>query len=180
VTIGHDVPAGPVWIDQDATVRLQVLAHSLHRVGPRGKPAMNATTVREVMTKNPLCLPETASVQQAARAMRDSHIGDVLVINSNEKLAGIVTDRDIVVRAVADGLDAKHVPLGRIMSRPEHTLEPDEPIERTLELMRKANVRRIPVVENGRPLGIVSLGDLAVERDPNSVLGRISSSPANN
>jgi CBS domain-containing protein len=141
---------------------------------------MTANTVHEVMTKNPLCLPETASVQQAARAMRDSHIGDVLVLDSNEKLAGIVTDRDIVVRAVADGLDPRHVPLGRIMSKSEHTIEPDDPIDRTIELMRKANVRRIPVVENGRPLGIVSLGDLAVERDPNSVLGSISSAPANN
>ena len=141
---------------------------------------MTATTVREVMTKNPLCLPETASVQQAARAMRDSHIGDVLIIDSNEKLAGIVTDRDIVVRAVADGLDPRHVPLGRIMSNSEYTLEPDDSIERAIELMRKANVRRIPVVENDRPRGIVSLGDLAVERDPNSVLGRISSAPANN
>jgi CBS domain-containing protein len=141
---------------------------------------MTATTVREVMTKNPLCLPETASVQQAARAMRDSHIGDVLVLNSNEQLAGIVTDRDVVVRAVADGLDPRHVPIGRIMSKPEYTLEPDDPIDRAIELMRKANVRRIPVIENERPRGIVSLGDLGIERDPQSVLGRISSAPANN
>jgi CBS domain-containing protein len=179
VAIGHDVPAGRVVTRQDAILMLHDLAHSLQQ-WVEGDPAMTATNIRDVMTKNPLCLPETASVLQAARAMRDSHIGDVLVTDSSDKLAGIVTDRDIVVRAAADGLDPRHVPLGRIMSKPEYTLEPDDSIDRAIQLMSKAGVRRIPVVENGRPLGIVSLGDLAVERDPNSVLGRISGAPANN
>lgn len=142
---------------------------------------MQTNTVRDVMTKNPLSLPETASLSQAARAMRDSHIGVVLVTDSSDKLAGLVTDRDIVVRAIADGQDPKHVPLSRILSRPEYELQPDAPIDRAVKMMSDAKVRRLPVVdENGRCVGIVSLGDLAVARDPQSALGRISGAPSNN
>lgn len=139
-----------------------------------------ANTVREVMTKNPLSLPDTASLSQAARAMRDAHIGVVLVTDSSDKLAGLVTDRDIVVRAIADGQDPNHIPLSRVLSKPEFKLEPDAPIDRAVKMMSDANVRRIPVVEDGRCVGIVSLGDLAVVRDPKSVLGQISAAPSNN
>lgn len=142
---------------------------------------MQTNTVRDVMTKNPLSLPETASLSQAARAMRDSHIGVVLVTDSSDKLAGLVTDRDIVVRAIAEGQDPNHVPLSRVLSKPEFELEADAPIDRAVKMMSDGKIRRIPVVdERGRCIGIVSLGDLAVARDPKSVLGRISDSPANN
>ena len=143
--------------------------------------ASPTTTVREVMTKNPLALPETASAAQAARAMRDAHIGVVLIHDRNDQLAGLVTDRDIVVRAIASGEDPRHVPLSRISSKPEHKLEPTDTVGRAVELMSQANIRRIPVVEDGgRCVGIVSLGDLAVARDPNSALGKISGAPSNN
>ena len=132
------------------------------------------------MTKNPLSLPETASLAQAARAMRDSHIGVVLVNDSSDKLAGLVTDRDIVVRAIADGQDPNHIPLSRILSKAEHKLSPDATIDSAIKMMSQANIRRIPVVEDGRCVGIISLGDLAVARDPNSALGQISSAPSNN
>src|SRR5690606_36684182 len=114
-----------------------------------------------------------ASLAQAARAMRDSHIGAVLVNDGNDKLAGLVTDRDIVVRAIADGQDPNNVPVSRVLSKAEHKLEPGDSIDRAVRLMSEANIRRIPVVEDGRCVGIVSLGDLAVERDPDSTLGRI-------
>lgn len=140
----------------------------------------NANTVRDVMSKNPLALPETASLAQAARAMRDSHIGVVLVNNGDDKLAGLVTDRDIVVRAVADGQDPNSIPLSRVLSKPEHKLEPDASIDSAVKLMSEAKVRRVPVMEDGRCIGIVSLGDLAIERDPDSALGKISSAPSNN
>jgi CBS domain-containing protein len=140
----------------------------------------NANTVRDVMSKNPLALPETASLAQAARAMRDSHIGVVLVNNGDDKLAGLVTDRDIVVRAIADGQDPNNIPLSRVLSKPEHKLEPDASIESAVKLMSEAKIRRVPVMEDGRCVGIVSLGDLAIERDPDSALGKISSAPSNN
>jgi len=142
---------------------------------------MQTNTVRDVMTKNPLSLPESASLSQAARAMRDSHIGVVLVTDSSDKLAGLVTDRDIVVRAIAEGQDPNHVPLSRVLSKPEYELEADAPIDRAVKMMSDAKVRRLPVVdEQGRCIGIVSLGDLAVARDPKSALGRISGAPSNN
>jgi len=140
----------------------------------------NATTIRDIMSKNPLTLPETASLAQAARAMRDSHIGMVLVNDGDDKLAGLVTDRDIVVRSIADGQDPNNVSVSQVLSKPEHKLEPDASIDSAVRLMSDANVRRIPVMEDGRCIGIVSLGDLAVERDPDSVLGRISNAPSNN
>lgn len=139
-----------------------------------------ANIVRDVMSKNPLTLPETASLAQAARAMRESHIGAVLVNDGNDKLAGLITDRDIVVRAIADGQDPNNIPVSRVCSKADFKLDPNDSVDNAVKLMSDANVRRIPVVEDGRAIGIVSLGDLAVARDPDSVLGRISRAPANN
>lgn len=136
-------------------------------------------TVREVMTKNPLCLPETATLAQAASLMRDSHIGVVLVNDSGERLTGLLTDRDIIVRAIADGQDPNQVSVGRISSAPRHSLPPDASIDQAVQLMSRAAIRRIPVVEDGHAVGIVSLGDLAIARNPDSVLGQISSAPSN-
>jgi CBS domain-containing protein len=153
----------------------------MHQLRDEEIPAMqSANTVREVMTKNPLSLPDTASLSQAARAMRDSHIGVVMVTDSSDKLAGLVTDRDIVVRAIAEGQDPNHVPLSRVLSKPEFKLEPDASIDQAIKMMSQASIRRLPVVEDGRCVGVVSLGDLAVARDPKSTLGRISSAPSNN
>ena len=140
----------------------------------------HANTVREVMTQNPLTLSSKARLVDAAAAMRDSHIGAVLINDANDQLAGLLTDRDIVVRAIADGKDPKEVEIGRILSKPLHQIEPDASIDSAIKMMSEANVRRIPVVQDGRCVGIVSLGDLAVERDPKSTLGRISAAPSNN
>jgi CBS domain-containing protein len=136
-------------------------------------------TVREVMTKNPVTLSSKARLTEAAAAMRDAHIGVVLVKDEDDNLAGLLTDRDIVVRAIADGEDPQKVEVGRILSKPEYQLEPDASIDSAVKMMSQANIRRIPVVENGRCVGIVSLGDLAIERDPESALGRISAAPSN-
>jgi len=111
--------------------------------------------------------------------MAERDIGDVLVAE-NTGLIGIVTDRDIVVRAVAAGLDMRTTRLGEIVTRDLVTIEPDEPVSRAAELMRENAARRLPVVEGDRPAGIVSLGDLAMEREPGSVLADISVAPANN
>jgi CBS domain-containing protein len=140
----------------------------------------NATTVREVMTKNPVTLSDTAVIAEAARAMRDSKIGVVLVNDDNDELEGLITDRDIVVRAIADGKDPQQTPVKGILSHPKHQLEPNASIDSAVKMMSESNVRRIPVIENNRCVGIVSLGDLAIERDPKSALGRISSAPPNN
>ncbi|KIG13857.1 CBS domain protein [Enhygromyxa salina] len=131
-----------------------------------------------VMTRDPLTLPSSASLTQAAGAMRDNDIGSILVVDGDAKLAGIVTDRDIIVRAIADGQDPNKVPVSRIVSKPKTTLSPNDSLDRAVELMGSNSIRRIPVVDDGRVVGIVSLGDLAAIRDPKSVLGQISTAPA--
>jgi CBS domain-containing protein len=135
--------------------------------------------VRDVMTKNPIALEADQPVTVAARRMREAEVGDVLVTRDGD-LCGIVTDRDIVVRCVASGGDPETTALGRICSEAVATLRPDDDADRAVALMKQHAVRRIPVVDDGRLVGIVSLGDLAVERDRSSALGSISAAPANN
>jgi CBS domain-containing protein len=110
--------------------------------------------------------------------MRKADIGDVIVM-ANGQICGIVTDRDIVVRAVAEGWDPATTELADICSQDLTTVSPSDSIDRAVQLMRQKAVRRLPVVENGRAVGIVSIGDLALERDPQSALSDISAAPPN-
>jgi CBS domain-containing protein len=136
-----------------------------------------ARTVADVMTSAPTALEAARVVSDAARAMRDSDIGDVLVTEEG-RLIGIMTDRDVVVRVLGEGLDPASTSLGAVCSRELTTVGPGDAIETAAARMRERAVRRVPVVEDGRPVGIVALGDLAVEREPESVLGTISAAPA--
>ena len=138
-----------------------------------------ATSVREMMTPDPITVSSSASLFEAAKIMRDSSIGDVIVLDNKDKLCGIVTDRDITVRAVADGRDPKSTQLGDICSKQVTTLQPDSSVKEAIQLMRDQAIRRLPVIENGKPVGIVSLGDLAVEQDDHSALADISAAPPN-
>jgi CBS domain-containing protein len=137
-----------------------------------------AQQIRELMTPNPVALPGTASVHEAARAMRDAEIGDVIVIENNQ-VCGIVTDRDIVVRLVAEAQDPATTTVADLCRHALVTIAPTDSIEQAVRLMRTHAIRRLPVVEGGQAVGIVSLGDLAVERDPDSALGEISAAPPN-
>jgi CBS domain-containing protein len=132
------------------------------------------TTVEDIMTTDLTTLPMSAPIEQAARLMRDEDIGDVIVINDEGAIVGLLTDRDITVRAIADGLDPSDTPVGDICSADLVTAEPRQNVDQVLTLMRQQAVRRIPVVEGDRPVGIVSIGDLAVEREPDSALAAIS------
>lgn len=135
--------------------------------------------VREVMTPNPIILNRDATAQEAAQQMRDAGVGDVLV-QEDGSLLGIVTDRDIVVRVVADGKSAEQTHLGECCSDQLHTLSPDTDAEEAVQTMREFAVRRVPVVENGQAVGIVSIGDLATSREEHSALADISAAPPNN
>jgi len=137
-----------------------------------------AQLVRDVMTPNPVTLPATASLVEGALAMRDFDVGDVLVLD-NGHICGIVTDRDIVVRGIAGGNYPATVKLAEICSRDLTTLSPTDRVEDAVNYMREKAIRRLPVVDGGKPVGIVSLGDLAVERDPHSALSDISAAPPN-
>ena len=140
--------------------------------------AISPQTVHDVMTFNLTTLPLSASVLDAAHAMRDANIGDVLVVD-NGKLRGIVTDHDLVIRALAEGREPSSTTLADICSQELSTVSPADSVDHAVQLMRQKALRRLPVVENGRPVGIVSLGDLAQNRDPQSALGEISAAPPN-
>jgi CBS domain-containing protein len=142
------------------------------------KIELRGDSIRDVMTPEPVTVATTTSLEQAARHMRDAGIGNVIVLEG-EQITGILTDRDIVVRAVAEGWDPSQTPVGDVASRELTTISPDETVDAAVALMRERSIRRLPVVESGRPVGIVSLGDLALERDPDSCLGEISAAPPN-
>jgi len=135
-------------------------------------------TVRDVMTTDLVTCPSSAPVKDAAGYMRDRNIGDVLVVDDGS-VRGIVTDRDIVVRCVADGADVRQAKVGDMCSADLTTVRADAPIEEAARIMRDNALRRLPVVDNGRPVGIVSVGDLAVDADPSSALGGISAARPN-
>lgn len=136
--------------------------------------------VRDVMTPNPVVVAAQTSLVEAARQMRDLGVGSVIVTQDNTT-AGILTDRDIVVRGLANGGDVEAMTVGEVCSHDSlASVAADEDAASAAEVMRSHAVRRLPVVDGGRLVGVVSLGDLAAERDPNSVLGAISSAPPNN
>jgi CBS domain-containing protein len=137
-----------------------------------------AQNIRSVMTPNPNTLSKTATVAEAARAMRDANIGDIIVLDG-ERTCGILTDRDIVVRAVAEGRDLATTKVADICSQELITMSPTDSVEDAVRLMRDKAIRRLPVIEGGKPVGVVSIGDLAVSQDPHSALGHISAAPAN-
>ncbi len=137
-------------------------------------------TLRDVMTRDPVCLPVSASAADAARQMALHEIGDVVVVDDDSSaLVGLVTDRDLVVRVIAMDHDAKAAPLGDVCTREVVSLSPQDSVEDAVTLMRTHAIRRMPVVQDGKPVGLVTLGDLSLDRDPTSVLADISRAPSN-
>ncbi|MGW0364539.1 CBS domain-containing protein [Streptomyces sp. NPDC002990] len=137
-----------------------------------------AQKIREIMTERLVTVGEGTSVHDAACRMRDEGIGDVLVTDDGH-LRGLVTDRDLVVRALAEGKDPENTTVGEICSADVVSVGPDDDVDRAVSLMRDHSLRRLPVVEGDRAVGIVSLGDLAIERDEKSALADISAAESN-
>ncbi len=124
--------------------------------------------VRDVMTSNPRTVSPNDSIQVAARIMREEDCGVVPVVE-NGRPVGIVTDRDIVIRAVADGTGDKSV--REIQTTDLVFVKPDASTKDAEKLMSERQIRRLPVVENDRLIGIVSLGDIAVKEGKDSRTG---------
>jgi CBS domain-containing protein len=124
-----------------------------------------AKKVREVMTSNPCTIDADKSVAYAAKMMRDEDVG-VAPIVEGDRLVGVLTDRDITVRVVAEGRDAEQVKAREIASAELVTLDPEQDLDEALRLMARHQVRRLPVVEeDGRVVGIVAQADVAQEAD---------------
>ncbi|MGH8923463.1 MAG: CBS domain-containing protein [Acidimicrobiia bacterium] len=136
--------------------------------------------ISEVMTKNPYGVVTSATLNEAARMMRDQEIGDVLVMRDDGTLCGLVTDRDLVVKGLAEGLDPSSATVEEVCNHHPVTLSSDQPIDEAVSVMRQYNIRRLPIVDGENLVGIVSLGDLAMEKDPSSALADISKAPSNN
>jgi CBS domain-containing protein len=140
--------------------------------------------IRDVMTADPQCVSERDSVLQAARIMRDQDTGVVPVVDGR-KIIGMITDRDIVVRAIADGKNVNDVKVSEVMTRQIRTVKEDATVDDVLSLMGNAEVRRVPVVNAGNEIvGIVSIGDLASRTNKDGRVGKaiedISEAPPNN
>jgi CBS domain-containing protein len=121
-----------------------------------------AKSVRDAMTEGPRSIGASASVVDAARLMREEHIGS-LPITDDEKLVGMITDRDITTRVVAEAADPKTTSVRDVYSRDLISVEPDQDLEEALQLMARHQIRRLPVVENGKLVGIVAQADIALK-----------------
>jgi len=136
-------------------------------------------SVGDIMTRDLSTLESSSTIAEAARLMRDNDTGAIIIADGGD-MRGLLTDRDIAVRAIAEGRSPDETTVGEIASTDLVSLEPSSTIGDAVKAMREANVRRLPVVEGGSPVGIISLGDLAMARDEESALADISSASPNN
>ncbi len=128
--------------------------------------------VKDVMTRGVECVAPDATLQDAARKMKDLDVGPLPVCD-NDRLAGVVTDRDIAVRAVADGRDPKTTRVRDVMSSGVTWCFEDDDVKDAARLMREKQLRRLVVLDRDKRLaGIVSLGDLAVETGDRRLAGK--------
>jgi CBS domain-containing protein len=123
-----------------------------------------ARKMRDIMSAAPVSLAATETAATAARAMKEHGVGAVLV-SADGQLTGLVTDRDITVRVLAEDRDPAATPIGDIATAGLFVLGPDDDLDQAARLVRDRAVRRIPIVQDGLPVGIVSVGDLALEQD---------------
>lgn len=118
--------------------------------------------VRDIMTTDVACAAPDTTLEEIATMMRDEDTGAIPIVE-DEALVGIVTDRDIVVRCIAEGKDANECTAEDILSENLETIEPEDDVSEASQIMARRQVRRLPVVEDGRLVGMLSLGDIAVK-----------------
>ncbi len=119
----------------------------------------------EVMTKNPICCLPDDNVGKVAEMMKKTNIGSIPVVENEQsrKLVGIVTDRDLAIKIVAEGRDAKSTKVEAVMTHKVVTCHPDDELQKALEAMSEHQLRRIPIVDNNNKiLGIIAQADVAV------------------
>ncbi len=146
-----------------------------------GASLVDVRAVSEVMSTSVETVQADTSLVEATQRMGRADIGDVLVVDAAGALRGIVTDRDIAIRVVAEGQDPRKIRAGDVMS-PAVSVGPNANVEEAMAVMRQHDIRRIPVVDTtgGRPIGVISLGDLSTSRKASGVLADISAAPPNN
>jgi CBS domain-containing protein len=138
-----------------------------------------AETVRDVMTASPITVRVDEPLVAAAKQMRDAGVGAVIAVDGSA-VRGVITDRDIIVRGIAEDLDPRTTHLGDLVTHDLVAVSVDDDVETAVELMRTHAVRRLPVMDGEQLVGVVTLGDLAVARDSDSALADISAEEPNN
>jgi CBS domain-containing protein len=133
--------------------------------------------VRDVMTPDPVGVYYDQAISDAARIMRDAGVGAVLVVDG-QSLSGVVTDRDLIIRAVAEGSGPDDL-VGPLCSSKLIGVDADDDVTVAEQLMRENAVRRLPVIDANQVAGMVSLGDLAIARDSDSPLAQLSKAQPN-
>jgi CBS domain-containing protein len=120
---------------------------------------MSARTIRSVIEgQEYVTAPKSMAVRDAARLMKSHNVGAILVVE-DDKLVGVFTERDALFRVVAEGRDAGATELGAVMTENPRTVQVDSPFSLALQMMYEGGFRNVPVVENGRPVGLVSARD---------------------
>jgi len=133
--------------------------------------------VSDIMTPAPVGVYYSQTIGETARIMRDTQVGAVLVVNDGA-LSGVVTDRDLVVRGLAEG-EGPDSPVGPLCSGDLIGVASDADVNQAEQLMREHAVRRLPVISEGQVVGIVSMGDLAISADEDSPLAAVSRAQPN-
>jgi CBS domain-containing protein len=149
----------------------------LHREPAAGFVPQQGGKVRDVMTPAPVGVYYSQTIGETARVMRDSQVGAVLVVNDGA-LAGLVTDRDLVIRGLSEGMGPDE-PVGPLCSGDLVGVTADADLTQAAQLMRENAVRRLPVINEGQVVGIVSMGDIAISADADSALAAVSRADAN-
>jgi CBS domain-containing protein len=119
--------------------------------------------VRDAMTANPRTIDRNRFVAEAAKIMAEEDIGSIPVVDHDQILVGMVTDRDIALRVVAEGRDPQATPVGEIATTQVSPAYPDESLSEALEQMAYRRVRRLPVIDNDRVVGILAQADVVLE-----------------
>jgi CBS domain-containing protein len=132
---------------------------------------MASTTVKDVMTSKPTSIAGDAMVVEAARRMLSEDVGSLPVVDGDE-VVGMITDRDVVLQVVAKDLDPNKVPVSTVCSESPVTARADDSLDDALAKMAKEQVRRLPVVSDGRLVGILAQADIARTARPEST-GRL-------
>ncbi|MEX0817096.1 MAG: CBS domain-containing protein, partial [Gaiellales bacterium] len=163
---------------EDAREKASTLAQTASGLRSRamgdGGSTIDVRTVREVMSATPETVTPETSLADAAKVMERADIGDVLIVDGTGQLRGIVTDRDIAIRAVAEGRDPNTTTVEETMTPTVETISSTAVVREAIETMRRHDIRRLPVVDGGSPIGVVSLGDLAMSPGSQSVLADLS------
>jgi CBS domain-containing protein len=124
------------------------------------------TTAREIMTEQAECVRADQTLTDAARAMRDLGVGALPICGDDDRLEGMITDRDIVVRCIAEGGDPASTQVSRLADGKPVTIGADDPVDAALRTMIKHGIRRLPVIDGHRLVGMVSQADVARETSP--------------